>query len=447
MEHFDILIVGGGPAGSMAAAAALKTNPTLSVAIVDPDSNDRHRIGEALLTGTIMALADAGLDGVVAEAGFHPKIGASYVWGETRDPWYVNYPRTENDGYPEAFKDETGYRQSIHVPRNVFDPILRREVQRRGVAIIADKVRTVDTHASEAGVGILSVTTDGGRKLRAKRYIDCSGHSLALARHVTERSPIGSARVARYAYTKDIDWDQATRRGFDIHRTNIISTPSGWIWAIHLGEAGGDLTSLGFVSTPDILSKLTLENCTEAFPELEWFGFKSGYRGARTFDGKETDKFYGHPDYSFACSTLHGLNWSLAGDAALFIDPILSQGVTLAVHYGFMRGRAAALEIAGDHKVQEHATMNYLREGAVLRKVVGEWYEHNRAVSDWRMGTVMVSKALFGEDLDEVAAFRWITNLENLRNDYIDYHPYPNEERVKIAWALGLEKHLGEANK
>ena len=435
MEHYDILIVGGGPAGSMAAAGALKIDPTLSVAIVDPDSNGHHRIGEALLTGTVMSLQDAGLDVAVAEAGFHHKIGAAYVWGETREPWYVNYPRTGDDGYSPAFRDETGYRRSIHVPRHVYDPLLRREVEKRGVTVIADKVRTAAVHELDGAVTVLSVTTDGGRRIRAKRYIDCSGHSLALARSVTKRSPIGAARIARYAYTRDVDWAKAEAKGFDIHRTNIVSTANGWIWAIHLGEAGDGLTSLGFVSTPDSLSKLTIENCTEAFPELAWFGFEDGYRGARTFDGKETDRFYGHPDYSFACDSLHGPNWSLAGDAALFIDPILSQGVTLASHYGFLRGRAAASEIAGDHKAQETATLHYRREGAILRKVVGEWYGNNRAVDDWRLGAVMVSKDLYGTELDEVSAFRWITNLENLRRDY---DPYPEEEARKVARMLGV---------
>lgn len=435
MMHFDVLVVGGGPAGSMAAAGALKACPSASVGLVDPDSDTRHRIGEALLTGTIMSLQDAGLDEAVADAGFHHKIGAAYVWGETREPWYVNYPRLGEDSYSSLFKDSTGYRRSIHVARDKFDPILRREVEKRGVSIVRDKIRTVKTVETKGGPGIVSVTTDSGQVLTAKRYIDASGHAHALARHVTKRQAVGAPRIARYAYTPGIDWEKAGRSGFDPHRTNIVSNENGWFWAIHLGDAGGGLTSLGFVSTPEIASKLTLDNCTDAFPELRSFGFGDGYLDPRTFDGRRADGFYGHPDYSFACEDLHGPNWSLSGDAAMFIDPILSQGVTLAVHYGFARGLAAGAELEGDDRAQERVSENYRREGAILRLVVGEWYGNNRAVDDWRMKSVMVSQDIFGEELDPVAAFRYITNLENLRHDY---DPYPEEERRHIWKKLGV---------
>lgn len=435
MKHFDVLVVGGGPAGSMAAAGVLKASPEASVGLIDPDSDTRHRIGEALLTGTVMSLQDAGLDDVVAEAGFHHKIGASYVWGETREPWYVNYPRLSGDTYPARFKDETGYRRSLHVPRDRFDPLLRRAVERRGVEIVKDKVRTVKTVDTQDGPAIVSITTDSGEIVTAKRYIDASGHAHALARHVTKRQAVGSPRIARFAYTPGIDWNIAERNGFDPHRTNIVSNENGWFWAIHLGEAGRGLTSLGFVSTPEIASKLTFDNCTDAFPELRAFGFGDGYLDPRTFDGKRADSFYGHPDYSFACERLHGRNWSLAGDAAMFIDPILSQGVTLAVHYGFGRGLAAGAELEGDEGVQEKVSENYRREGAILRLVVGEWYGNNKAVDDWRMKSVMVSRDLFGEELDPVTAFRYITNLENLRHDY---DPYPEEERRHIWKQLGI---------
>lgn len=435
MEHFDVLVVGGGPAGSLAAAGVLKANPSALVGLVDPDSDNRHRIGEALLTGTIMSLQDAGLDEAVADAGFHSKVGAAYVWGESREPWYVNYPRLDADDYPARFKDPTGYRQSVHVARDKFDPILRREVERRGVEIIRDKIRTVKTTETREGAAVVSVTTDRGETITAKRYIDATGHAHALARHVTKRQAVGAPRIARYAYTPGVDWSVALRNGFDPHRTNIVSNENGWFWAIHLGDAGGGLTSLGFVSTPEIASKLTFDNCTEAFPELKAFGFRDGYLQPSTFDGLAAEGFYGHPDYSFACERLHGVNWSLSGDAAMFIDPILSQGVTLATHYGFARGLAAAAELEGDVGAQERVTENYRREGAILRLVVGEWYANNRAVDDWRMRSVMVSKDLYGEDMDPVSAFRYVTNLENLRHDY---DPYPEEERRHIWKKLGV---------
>jgi Dehydrogenases (flavoproteins) len=437
MKHYDVLVIGGGPAGSLAAAGVLKAMPDAVVGIVDPDLDDNHRIGEALLTGTVMSLQDAGLDQLVAGAGFHHKIGASYVWGESREPWYVNYPRTFGDGYSEHFKDADGFRRSIHVARDRFDPLIRREMEKRGAVLVRSRLRGVKVTDTPLGPAVVSVTTDDGQVLTAKRYIDASGHSHVLGRHVTKRVPVGAARIARYAYTRSIDWDKASRKGFDIHRTNIVSNEIGWFWAIHLGEAGRGMTSLGFVSTPDVLSKITMDNCTDMFPQLSDFGIASGYPEPLTFDGKPTSSFYGHPDYSFACESLHGVNWSLAGDAAMFIDPILSQGVTLAAHYGFSRGLAAARELQGDACAQGEVTEHYRREGAILRLVVGEWYSNNRAAGDWRMKSVMLSRDIYGQDLDEASAFRWITNLENLRHDY---DPYPEEERRNIWRNLGVAR-------
>lgn len=437
MKHFDVLIIGGGPAGSMAAAGVLKAMPDAAVGIVDPDLDANHRIGEALLTGTVMSLQDAGLDRVVAEAGFHHKVGASYVWGDTRRPWYVNYPKTSGDGYSEHFKDAGGFRRSIHVPRDRFDTLIRREVERRGAELVRSKLRGVKVTDTAQGPAVVSLTTDDGQILTAKRYIDASGHAHALGRHVTKRVPVGAARISRYAYTPSVDWEKAQANGFDIHRTNIVSNEIGWFWVIHLGDAGRGLTSLGFVSTPDILSKMTMENCTDLFPQLADFGFTDGYRDPRTFDDKPAASFHGHPDYSFACEELDGVNWSLAGDAAMFIDPILSQGVTLAVHYGFSRGLAAVREMQGEIGAQKKVTEHYRWEGSILRLVVGEWYSNNRAVGDWRMKSVMLAKDIYGEELDEAAAFRWITNLENLRHEY---DPYPEEERRKIWRNLGVTR-------
>lgn len=433
----DVAIIGGGAAGCLTAAAVRTADPSLKVVVVDPTDGDRHRIGEALLTGTIMTLKDAGLIEAVHNEGFHRKDGAAYAWGESRTPWYVNYPDGVDD-YPEEFTSTNG-RHAIHVPRHAFDAMLHREMSKRGVEFVKQKASDIAILApdneTEKSPTIRYVELEDGTKVYAREYVDCTGQASFIGRRLSRRTPVAGARIARYAYTRAIDWEKATHNGFCPHRTNIISSENGWFWAIHLGERGDGLTSFGFVSTPDILSKVTLGNCCQAFPETELFGFQSekGFREPKQYDGRDATSFYGHPDYSYACETLDGPNWSLAGDAAMFIDPILSQGVTLASHYGFLRGKASVARLDGDEDAHKEVTLHYRREGAVMRDVVGMWYENNRSVEKWRLKTV-AKAAEYGADLTPVDAFRWITNLENIRNEY---DPYPPSERRVIRRELG----------
>lgn len=429
----DIVILGGGPAGCMAGIAALQANPDLNVVIVDKTERAGHKLGEALLTGTLMAFKEVGIDQEIFDAGYHRKLGGAYVWGNDRKPWYVSYTGLV-EGFPENFMFE-GKRGAIHAPRHIIDQQLRDIAAARGVKFIVGDALDVRATANKT---ILSLSLADGRTLTASYWIDATGQQAFLARRVSERIPVWNTRVARYAYFANVDWERAERAGFDLHRTNIVSAPDGWNWVIDLGEKGGNLTSIGFVTTPDVASKLTFENAVEMFPGLKDFGFDESLVDPRDYLGAPMSKFYGHPDYSYKTKDLHGPNWAVAGDAALFLDPILSQGVTLAVHYGLMRGRAAAAALAGDAQFQERVTQHYLNESAILRVVVGEWYSNNKAVEKWKWKADEVSKGLGTDPGAEVGfdSFRYITNLENLR---LEYDPYPREVTEHI-WEHLLEK-------
>lgn len=427
-EFHDVVVVGGGPAGSMAAMGALLADPSLSVCVVERNAEPQHRIGEALLTGTIMALDAAGLTADVAAAGFHRKIGAAYVWGASDEPWYVNYPLSE-EPYPEEFR-HAGGRYAIHVPRHRFDAVLKDAAIRRGVRWVTAKASGVRTTQTADGPHVTALEIEGGGLLRARYLIDATGQSAVVARGLAERRSLLSPRVARYGYFANVDWDRARAAGFDPHRTNILSGPHGWTWVIHLGEAGGGLCSIGFVSTGEVLKHLTFENAHEAFPLIRHFGFDKGMADPRDHLGQPLAKWYPHPDWSYMCDRMHGPNWAVAGDACVFVDPILSQGVTLATHYGLLRGNAAARQLSlGDTEAQANATRHYRNEGAVLRQVVGEWYGNNRRAGDWKAIAVDISRDRYGRDLDANVAFRWITNLENIR---AEYDPFPEEVRQHI---------------
>lgn len=433
---YDLVILGAGPAGCMAAIGALQKDPELRVAIIDPQQRAGHKVGEALLTGTILALEEAGLIEKVARMGFHRKIGAAYVWGEGRTPWYVNYPPSSPDSpqYPAAFSG-TDTRYAIHVPRHIFDQMLRDAAEDAGADLYVGTVREVRTaNDGQGGVNVVGAMLDDGRTVRARYWIDASGQRAVIANAVTTRQRMGEQRGAKFAYYQDVDWDLARANGFDPHRTNIVSGQHGWFWVIHLGDRGNGLTSVGFVSVPDVLKRIR-PDCPvkDIFPEIALFGLEDAVM--RDVYGAPMENYLSRPDYSYRSRQLHGANWALAGDAALFLDPILSQGVTLAVHYGLLRGRAAVDALAGQAASQASVSQHYEREAAVLLDVCGTWYDNNRAVADWRLKSAMIGRDLDGVERDAERAFTYITNLENLRHEY---DPYPvSEQRVIHSMLFG----------
>jgi len=433
---YDVLILGAGPAGCLAAAGVKKSDPSLKVGIIERNIENKHRVGEALLTGTIYTLYDAGLINVVRKGNWHRKIGATYRWGENKEPWFVSYSQDAiSPDYPIEMQDEFS-RYTIHVPRDEFDKELLQEVVKvYGVDLINARVTDLDI-AGNNNKMVKSVTIDTGEVLHAQYYIDATGQSSILGRKVTERTPIFQRRHAAYAYTPDIKWAIAESNGYHKNRTNILSSEEGWMWFIHLGERGNNLTSIGVVSSKETIETLTPDNLFSKFPQIEVFGL-SDKMTFKTYDNKALGKrLYRHPDYSFKCQELHGSNWSLCGDAGLFLDPILSQGVTLATHYGFLRGIGAAEQLNGDSTSQAHVTQHYLNEAAVLAEMVGYWYTHNEQAGDWKL-----KAADFVPNDNSVSnPFLWVTNLENIRNEY---QVYSNNEQIKINKALNLdEKYL-----
>lgn len=325
------------------------------------------------------------------------------------------------DGYPSQFIHD-GKRCTIHVPRHIFDQQLRDICRNKGVHFIFESVKDI---VATTNSYVQSIELQSGVQIHGSYFIDATGQNALFSKRIAGRDKMWSPKVARYAYFDNLDWNMAKDNGFDIHRTNIVSDNNGWNWIIHLGEAGHNLTSVGIVTTPEIAKKIDFNNCLDFFPELKKFGILTGLKDAKNAHGVmlEKDDFHKHPYYSYRSTELHGMNWALAGDAALFLDPILSQGVTLACHYGFLRGKAAALFLDGDEgQLQKNVTMNYLNEAEILRVVVGEWYANNHAVENWRWKTQEISKHLDAyEKRDSVEAFRFITNLENFKKEYAPY--------------------------
>lgn len=426
-DLFDVAIVGGGPAGCFAAFGVLGCNPNAKVAIIEKDYPPLPKVGEALLTGTIYTFEQAGLVEKVAQQGYLRKIGAAYQWGKSKAPWYVPFnPRKD---YPKEFCYERG-RQAIHVPRHHFDKFLLDEAVERGAKLIQQPVIEV---TSKDDV-VTAVRTKDQNKVFAKYWIDASGQAAILAKHLSVRKPLARDRVARRGYFV-VDWEKAKHKGFFPNHTNILQSELGWMWAIHLGEKGNNLTSIGFVSNEEIANFFNCKTANKLLPELEEiFGINLQHQQVKNVYGEEIEEFIAQPKWSFYTEKQHGKNWAVVGDASAFLDPILSQGVTLACNYGLLRGQAAFQWLKGVHEVQEKISSLYQVDINFLQKVVTEWYNSDSSVEDWKLKVSVITNEELKQNMSPEQAFQWLTNLEH----YQDHcYPYPFED-MKI-----YQRHMG----
>lgn len=429
----DILVIGGGPSGCAAALNAQKYGAR-SVTIVESQPYDRHRVGEILLTNTIMDFVRLGIHKdllpYIEKYGWNKKYAASYVHGKDRTPWQVvnNHPglavnQEDRAEFPSEYvNQETGIWHTLVVRRHEFDEALREICERKGIEIIHGNVVDAKIGNKEdlANSKIISIKVvdknNANLKIVPKFTIDATGQQSFLGKINSNRESFGDRGLQScYAYLSDVDFTDAIQKGFYKEGANILSFDDGWMWIAYLGR---NQTSVGIVSKNWDNEENSYWKKLKRLPEYELFGFKNA--AAVTYKNEPADKdlFYKHSNYRLKTEVFAGLNWACSGDAALFLDPLLSQGVTLAVSYGSKIGKIAQQIL--NHEVGHKEALRsyrraYINEIEILNKVVTLWYKEDFDINnDWCKTADKISK-MFGREIGEdVESFRWISNLENI---------------------------------
>lgn len=431
----EILIIGGGPAGCAAAIQA-HNDGCRNIVIVEKEPHNRHRIGEILLTSTILEFKRLGIHEEVIEFQkkykWNRKFAAAYVHGKDRTPWQVvnNDPHVidvnarEGELFPKSYIDpDTKIWFTLIVRRHEFDAALREICERRGITIIhgsADEANTLGDRENLKETRISSidiVTKDGSRiKARPKFVIDATGQQAWWGKSNKKRFAFGDVGLqARYTYFENVDFTDAIKKGFHQEGANILSFDDGWSWIAHLGD---NQTSVGIVSKVWDDKENHFWSKIKRLPEYKLFNLDkakvTSYNKAETTQ----DNFYVHSNYRFKTETIYGKNWACVGDAAMFLDPLLSQGVTLALSYGSKIGKTANDIVSGSVSADvalEKYENAYINEIEVLNKVVSTWYKPDFSISDDWFKTAKKISHIFGRDIGEdVESFRWVSNLENV---------------------------------
>ena len=319
-EQFDVVVVGGGPAGSTAAAYLAKLgHRTL---LLERSEFPRHQIGESLLPSLMPILEDFGLVEACREAGFVQKTGATFIWGKTREPWDIRF--SDTPFLPSSF--------AFHVERSVFDKILLDHARDSGVevrqnATVRDVLRDGDR---VVGVTYRDNGSEDEKAVHSRFVIDASGSASVIGRRVTERRYDDRLRqVAIYGYFKNIRGAQDFRHDHIV----IESCPMGWFWFIPMNSERLGEVSVGLVTGQEFTQELR-EKGAQAFyaDALAGAPYIQELLGA---DATRIDELRTVRDWAYTCDDTAGPGYFLAGDAAAFLDPLLSTGVSLAMLAGY----------------------------------------------------------------------------------------------------------------
>jgi halogenation protein CepH len=316
----DVIVVGAGPAGTTTAGyLARHGHRTL---LLERGQFPRHRIGESLLPSMMPVLEDFGLVEACRNAGFVEKTGATFIWGKTREPWDIRFADTPF--LPSGF--------AFHVERSVFDQILLDHAKRCGaeVHLNATVLNAIQEDDRITGVTYRDNDTGVTTSVQAKFVIDASGSASVIGRRVTERRYDDQMRqVALYNYFKNV------RGAKDFRRSHIIieSCPKGWFWFIPMNSERLGEVSLGLVTgrefENEIRAKGTGAFYAEALSEAPYVNELIGPQAVRIDDMRAVR------DWAYTCDETAGPGYYLAGDAAAFLDPLLSTGVSLAMLSGY----------------------------------------------------------------------------------------------------------------
>ena len=350
----DVAIIGGGPAGAV--AAALLNKQGLRVVVLEKQHFPRFVIGESLLPHCMEFIEAAGFgDAVRAEPSFQLKNGAAFTWGGR----YTYFDFTD--------KFSSGPGTTFQVRRALFDKVLIDEAERQGVDVrFGHGVAAFDNSGAEARLRIEA--DDGAYELSAGFVLDASGYGRVLPRLLDLETP--SELPPRLAHFTHIV-DNISSPTFDRDKILITTHPQHrdvWLWTIPFGD---NHCSIGVVGTPDklagdsetVLKKFALEcpMLAEVLADAVWeneFPFRS-------IQG-----------YSANVKSLHGRHFALLGNAAEFLDPVFSSGVTIAMHSAKLAADLLVKQFNGEAADWQREFAEPLMVGVnTFRTYVNGWYD------------------------------------------------------------------------
>jgi flavin-dependent dehydrogenase len=312
-ETCDVLVIGGGPSGST--AAALLAERGIDVVLLEKEHHPRFHVGESLLPRNMQVLDRLGVRDRVAAMGVH-KPGAEFVLDETGQSTKFDFGNSLNKRYTFAYQ----------VRRAQFDEMLFETARERGArALMGMRVTDVSLGAGGVGTRVTAVDDGGQAHVFMPRFVlDASGRDTFMANRLrTKESNKDNNTAAVFAHFRGVETRTGDLEGY----ITVHLVDDGWFWMIPLPNG---VMSVGFVGTQAAFKQ-------RRGTMVEFFEQRlraSPMVSARMIRAERIGDVEAAGNYSYRARAAHGDGYMMIGDAFAFLDPIFSSGVLLAMTTG-----------------------------------------------------------------------------------------------------------------
>ncbi|WP_406662840.1 NAD(P)/FAD-dependent oxidoreductase [Gallaecimonas sp. GXIMD1310] len=359
VDRVQVAVIGAGPSGSL--AASLLNNQGIDVRVLEKSRFPRFSIGESLLPQSMVYLEEAGLAGVLEkhaeQLAFQLKNGAAFSYQGKETTF----------DFTEKFSPGPGI--TFQVKRAAFDQLLAEEAMAQGVDVRFEH-SIEDVQVSDDGALLSCVNEQGEHyQLHAEFVLDASGFARVLPRLFDLEMPSGFAPRQSF-FTHVVDGIDCAN--FDRNKILISIHPECkdiWYWLIPFADG---TSSLGVVGEVAFFAEKT-GTAEDIFKDMVFAepGLAKLLAQAQFSNPVNTLK-----GYSAKVKNLFGDRFALLGNAAEFLDPVFSSGVTIAFTSASLAAKTLGRHFAGEAVDWQRDFADKLQSGVdVFRTYVESWYQ------------------------------------------------------------------------